>query len=84
MNSIHINHEILRKLEEKERSIAWLAKQVNYDRNNLRKILKNNRDIYANLLFRISLALEEDFFACYSKELNGRLNANKVEEANKL
>jgi len=69
MKNIHINHLILQKLEEKERTIPWLAKKMEYDRNNLRKILKNNRDIYTSLLFRISDALDEDFFALYSQIL---------------
>jgi len=77
MGTIHINHLILKKLEEKERKIAWLAKRVDYDKENLRKILKNNRDLYTNLLFKISIALEEDFFAGYSQELKEKLNANK-------
>jgi len=77
MSAIHINHLILKKLEEKDRKIAWLAKQVGCSSNNLRRILKNNRDIYAGLIFHISEVLEEDFFACYSKELSERLNANK-------
>ena len=69
MNNLPLNQLILQKLEEKERTIPWLAKKMEYDRNNLRKILKNNRDIYTSLLFRISIALEEDFFALYSQEL---------------
>jgi len=69
MINLHINHLILKKLEEKDRKITWLAKQVDYDRNNLRRILKNNRDLYTNLLFKISVALEEDFFACYIDKL---------------
>jgi len=74
MKDIQINHLILKKLEEKDRKIAWLAKQVDYDRNNLRKILKNNREIYPSLIFSISEALEEDFFAYYSQALNEKLN----------
>ena len=66
---IHIGELILKKLKEKERSIAWLARQVSCDSDNLRKTLKNNQDIYTNLLFRISMALEEDFFAYYSQKL---------------
>jgi plasmid maintenance system antidote protein VapI len=69
MTNIHINNMILTKLEEKERSIAWLARQVEYDSDNLRKILKNNREVYPSLLFRISSVLDEDFFAFYSQAL---------------
>ena len=31
--------------------------------------MKNNRYLYADLLFHISVLLEEDFFAYYSQEL---------------
>ena len=75
MSVIHINHLILKKLEEKDRKIAWLAKQVGYCRNNLRKILKNNREIYPELILSISEVLEEDCFAYYSQELKERNNA---------
>ena len=74
MKHIHINHLILQKLKEKERSISWLAKQVGCDSGNLRKKLKNNREIYPNLLLQISIALKEDFFAYYSHELTKPLN----------
>jgi len=74
MNSIHINHLILKKLKEKDLKIAWLARQVGCSSNNLRKILKNNHDIYFNLLFRIAYALEEDFFVCCSQELKTKLH----------
>jgi len=80
MESIRLNLLILEKLKEKERSIAWLARQVGYDKDNLRKILKNNQEIYPNLLLRISVALKEDFFAYYSQNLKERLNAQKTTE----
>jgi hypothetical protein len=72
--SINICHLIKEKLDEKERSVAWLARRINYDSDNLRKILKHNRDIHTDLLFSISVAMEEDFFACYSEKLMEALN----------
>jgi len=80
MKSIPLNDIILKKLKEKERSMAWLARQVDYNKDNLRKILINNKEIYPNLLFRIALALEEDFFGYYSKELKEELNTRKRTE----
>ena len=64
-----INNFILQKMNEKGRSIGWVARQVGCDRNNLRKTLLNNRDISSDLLFRISKALDEDFHAFYSQKL---------------
>jgi len=66
---IPIGELILQKLKEKERSLTWLAQKVGCDVSNLSKTLKNSRYIYTELLFRISVALEEDFFACYSQKL---------------
>ena len=74
MESIDICRLILETLDEKDLSIAWLAKQTNCDKDNLRKTFNNNQDIYTDLLFKISIALEEDFFALYSEKLRKMLN----------
>jgi plasmid maintenance system antidote protein VapI len=66
---IHIGKLILQKLKEKERSITWLAKKVNCDDSNLGRILRNNHHIHSELLLRISIVMEEDFFAFYSQKL---------------
>ena len=77
MKDINICNLIMQKLKEEERSIAWLARKVGCDKDNLSKMLKkNNHDILPDLLFRISEALKEDFFACYSQKLQER---NKME-----
>jgi len=68
-DDIPIGELILKKLKEKGRSVAWLAKKVGYDKSNLCKILKNSRYIYYELTFHISVALEEDFFAYGSQKL---------------
>ena len=73
---IHIGELILQKLTEQERSIAWLAKKVNCDRNNFRKLLKGNY-ITTPLLFCISAVMDIDFFAFYSEQLR-ILKENKV------
>ena len=70
---MHVDNDIgdliLQKLKEKERSIVWLAKKVGCNESNLRKTLKNSRYIYFDLIFRISEALNEDFFAYGSQKL---------------
>ena len=68
MNDIHIGAFIHKKLEEKEHSVAWLARKINYDPSNLRKLLKQNH-IHSALLFRIADVLDEDFFVYYSQKL---------------
>jgi len=67
MYNIHIGKMILQKLNEKERSVAWLARKINCDDANLGRLLKNNSHIHSELLLRISIALEEDLFAYYSE-----------------
>ena len=67
--NVDIGTLILEKLKAKERTMVWLAKQVGCDESNLRKTLKNSRFIYCDLLLRISVALEEDFFVYYAQKL---------------
>lgn len=67
-NKIHIGNLIRKELEEKERSVSWLAQKVHCDRSNLCKLLKKDY-IDTNLLLRISIVLNFDFFACYTQHL---------------
>jgi len=60
---------ILQKMKEKDRSMAWLAREVRCDDSNLGKTLRNSQFIYFDLLLRISAALEEDFFEYGSQQL---------------
>ena len=69
---IHIGEEIKQELNIQERSVVWLAKQVSCDPSNLYKQLKYPH-IHAELLYRISIALNEDFFARYSQKLYEKL-----------
>jgi len=68
-DDIDIGRLIAEKLKAKERTVMWLAKQVGCDESNFRKTLKNSRFIYCDLLLRISMALDEDFFVYYSQKL---------------
>jgi hypothetical protein len=68
-DDIHIGKLICQKLKEKERSVAWLARQINCDDGNLGRLLKNSKYIHSELLWRISIALEEDFFIYYSEKI---------------
>ena len=64
-----IGKQILQTLKEKDRSIAWLAKRLDYDKSNLTKMLKNGKYIHYDLIYKISKALEEDFFVYGSQKL---------------
>ena len=58
---------IKRKLkEDEERSVSWLARQINCDPCNLCRILKNSQHINSELLVHISRVLRYDFFKYYS------------------
>ena len=48
---IDIGAIILEKLKEKERSVAWLARKIGKDKDNLNKTLKNSNFIYYDLVF---------------------------------
>jgi len=60
---------ILKKLKEKNLTVAWLARQIGSDGGNLRRNLNNNRDIYTALLYKISVAQKEDFFCPLFREI---------------
>lgn len=62
---IHIGNIIRQKLQEQERSGAWLARKLYTDSSNMSKILKR-KHIDAGLLLRISLILGENLFDYYS------------------
>ena len=66
---IDIGKIILQKLKEKERSISWLAKKIGCDRGNLNRMLNNSKLIYYDLVYKISKALDEDFFDYGSQKL---------------
>ena len=66
---IHMGSEIRKCLKRQKRSVKWLADELNYDQSNLNKILQKPH-FRIVLLFRISLVLGVDLFACYSNELS--------------
>ena len=70
---MHIGELILKSLKEKERNMSWLARKVNRNDANLGRLLKNSQHIHSELLLRISIALEEDFFAYYSEVVKKNL-----------
>ena len=65
---INISALIRNKLDENQRSIAWLGQKVHREKSALAKMLKKY-SIDTKLLFDISHALQFDFFYCYSKNL---------------
>ncbi|MDR0680972.1 MAG: hypothetical protein LBG15_03845 [Dysgonamonadaceae bacterium] len=68
INDLDIGLDIKNKLSERDLTVAWLARQIDFDISNLFKQL-NNKHIYPELLFKISVALETDFFIAYSEKI---------------
>jgi len=70
-NSIHIGKLIREKLHEQGRTAVWLAKQLGCDRTKIHRIF-NSKDLYSDVIFDISNALNYDFFLHFSKLLNDK------------
>lgn len=64
--TLHIGNEIRYELLRQERSVAWLARQLGYDRSNFYRVLRAP-SIDTALLLRISYLLQHDFFVLYSQ-----------------
>lgn len=66
---MHIGNLIREKLEEKQRTVVWLAHELSYSRTNVYKIFAKS-SIDTHVLMRISQILRYDFFRDYSHELD--------------
>ncbi len=63
---MHIGKRIREVLFMKEKTACWLANQIPCERSNVYHIFKRS-DISIELLMKISLILEHDFFADLSR-----------------
>ena len=70
---MHIGQEIKNKLHEKNISIVSFARQLSCTRTNVYKIL-DKKSIDTDLLLRISIILQYDFFSFYRHEFENKLN----------
>lgn len=62
-------------MEEQRRPASWLATQIFVTRTHIYKIIEKE-SIDCHLLMRISCALNHDFFADLTRELNEKLRAD--------
>lgn len=67
-SDIHIGQLIKDELERQERSVSWFARKLYCDRSNIYKIFKRST-IDTELLMRISVVLNHDFFSDYIEAL---------------
>lgn len=67
---ISIGQRIKDELDRQERSISWLARNLNRDRTVVYRIIRGN-SIDTALLASISRILRHDFFTDLSEDLGG-------------
>lgn len=72
---MHIGRLIKEQMETQGKTVSWLARELAYCRTNVYKIY-DKKSIDTDLLLRISIALEYDFFSVYSQSLQESV-ANK-------
>lgn len=66
---VHIGKLIEEELHRQERSVTWFAKKLYCERTNVYNIFKR-QSIDTELLLRISVILNCDFFIIYQKEID--------------
>ncbi|MBP3354563.1 MAG: XRE family transcriptional regulator [Bacteroidales bacterium] len=69
----HIGNAIKNELKKKQRSVSWLARNLYCDRTNIYDIFKR-KSIDTELLYRISIILNHNFFSYLYSETDKELN----------
>ena len=67
----HIGQIIEKELHRHERSVTWFARRLYCDRTNVYNIFRR-QSLDTELLLRISIILEYNFFQIYSDIYNNR------------
>lgn len=65
---IHIGTQIRLKMEERQKTVVWLAEQLSCSRTNVYKIF-DKYSVDTDQLVRISTILDFDFFSLYSENV---------------
>lgn len=68
---LHIGNIIKQKMIEQHRTVVWLAQQLSCGRANVYKIF-DKRSIDTEVLKRLSVILNFDFFKLYSEEIENK------------
>lgn len=76
MYSIHMGNLIKAELAKQERTISWFARKLYCDRSNVYDIFRR-KSIDTELLLRISIILNHDFFQDYSRLYDETLSCEK-------
>jgi hypothetical protein len=64
---MHIGKKIKEVMEQKHRSVIWVAKKINCERTNVYNIFER-QDVSTSLLRQLCYILEHDFFKDLSKD----------------
>lgn len=64
----HIGKQIQERLRSEEHSISWLARKLGCDRSNIYRIF-DRKHIDSELLMKLSIVLDCNFFELYGKRL---------------
>lgn len=66
---IHIGSLVRAELSSQHQTVAWLAEQLRIKRTNCYRIL-HAQSIHTSLLEQISMVMQHDFFADYSRAMH--------------
>ena len=73
-SNIHIGHLIREQLKADDRSVSWLAREIHCSRNHIYKIF-NKPSLDSNLILKISVAMNYNFFQYYTAEFFENIKA---------
>lgn len=79
---IHMGHIVEARVRSHGVSVGWLARQISCTRNNIYGIF-SRASLDSDLLFRLSAALDYDFFAVLSRCLKEEASAGSSWNAQK-
>ena len=69
---MHVGQRIKEIMEQKGRSVIWVAQKISCERTNVYNIF-TREDISTNLLRKLCIILEHDFFKELSKDTFGKI-----------
>ena len=78
-SNIHIGQLIREQLKADQRSASWLAREIGCSRNHVYKIF-NRPSLDADLILKISFAMNFNFFQYYTAEFLEAMKARMGEE----
>lgn len=73
---IHIGKQIRLIMEERNETVVWLAKHLSCSRTNVYKIFEKH-SVDTDILTRISIILDFDFFSLYSEDVKKNMEEDK-------